>query len=259
MRQMQKGVAMIELIFSLVVMGIVMMSAPMLINKATESSYLSFQQESIATAAAQINMIMTAEWDDADTNNTLGEPVLLTASNTLNQCKNAAGVLIAHPVGVTSASGRYCTGSDGNYYNATIVSKLGPEGTEGMFYDDVDDYNNATYNVAVYHNEATRTYTGDYMDKNLTVTSKVYYGDDVPRKKDGTASAGGYDKVITFANPFRAINPAQSTNIKLISVKLTSDNTASELRSKEIHLSAFLCNIGAPKPNLISNKGIVSK
>jgi len=44
----RKAIAMIELIFAIVVMGIVMLSAPMLVNKATQSSYVALQQESIA-------------------------------------------------------------------------------------------------------------------------------------------------------------------------------------------------------------------
>jgi len=73
------AIAMIELIFSIVVMGLVMLSAPMLINKATQSSYVALQQESVAALATQLNTIMTTQWDENDTNATRGEPVLRTA------------------------------------------------------------------------------------------------------------------------------------------------------------------------------------
>ncbi len=244
-RQQRRAIAMIELIFAITVMGIVMLSAPMLVNKATQSSYVALQQESIAAAAAQINMIMTAEWDEADTNDTIGEPILRTsASASISPC---AGVS-AQPVSVTSPSGRYCKGKDGNFYSATALTALAAEAGEGSsFLDDIDDYNNKSYKLNIYNSESYATYKGDYIDKNITMTSSIFYGDDTPRKADNTPSAGGYDKNINFSNPFRNNAPAGSTNIKLISVVLTSNNKADELSSKNIRLSAFMCNIGAPK------------
>lgn len=242
----RKAIAMIELIFAIVVMGIVMLSAPMLVNKATQSSYVALQQESIAAAAAQINMIMTGEWDESDTNETIGEPILRTTSPSafLAPCATAA----AQPIGATSPSGRYCKGKDGNFYSATAPSALGTEAGEGYsFLDDIDDYNNKEYNLTLYNSEAYATYKGDYIDKNITIISHIFYGDDTPNKADGTPSSGGYDKYTTFSNPFRTKVTDGSTNIKLITVELTSDNNADELSSKKIRLSAFMCNIGAPK------------
>jgi len=247
---MRRAIAMIELIFAITVMGIVMLSAPMLINRATQSSYVALQQESVAAVAAQLNMIMAAEWDAADTNvSVIGEPVLRTVSTTLNQCVGTA----ERPAGVTSSSGRYCKGLD-NSYGHTASTTLGPEGTEGTYYDDIDDYNNASYKISVYNSESYQTHIGDYIDQNITLSSSVYYGDDVPRKADGNPSTGGYDENITFSNPFRNTS-STSTNIKLITVTLTSNNPAAELSTnKSIRLSAFMCNIGAPKPELISNE-----
>ena len=242
----RKAIAMIELIFAIVVMGIVMLSAPMLVNKATQSSYVAFQQESIAAAAAQINMIMTGAWDEADTNDTIGEPLLRTSTSAfLAPCAGTA----PQPIGVTSPSGRYCKGKKyGNFYSATIPTALGTEAGEGDFFlDDIDDYDNKEYNLTIYNSEAYPTYKGDYIDKNITITSYIVYGDDRPNKADGTLSSGGYDKYTTFSNPFRTNVTAGSTNIKLITVVLTSNNDAEELSYKNIRLSAFMCNIGAPK------------
>ena len=238
---------MIELIFAIVIMGIVMMSAPMLINRSVQSSYTALQQESIAAAAAQIDMIMTAEWDHMDTNATIGEPVLKTVSTIFNQCAGSE----AHPKGVTSASGRYCKGLGGPAISYSASSILSTEGVEGGIYDDVDDYNNQSYSVKVYHNEIYATHLGDYIDRNISITSHVYYGEDTP--KDTSDNNGNYATSTTFANPFRHIK-SNTTNIKLINVSLTSSAPASEISDKSISLSAFMCNIGAPRPNIISNE-----
>lgn len=241
---MRNAIAMIELVFAITVMGVVMLSAPMLINRATQSSYVALQQESVAALAAQINMIMTTQWDAADTNATIGEPVLRTASTVFNQCQGT----VKMPAGVTAGNGRYCQGLDGSFGH-TASSTLGAEGTEGTFYDDVDDYNGISVGLSVYNYETIATYMGDYIDLNISITSTVYYGDDIPKKADGTPSAGGYDQNITFSNPFKDTNTS-STNIKLITVRLTSNNPVSELSDKDIRLSAFVCNIGAPKRDL---------
>jgi hypothetical protein len=216
-------------------MGIVMMSAPMLINRSTQSSYIALQQESIATVAAQMNMIMTSEWDEIDTNATIGEPVLQTASTALSACTTV------YPTGVTAASGRYCRGKDGNYYSASTT--FGSD-TDDIYYDDIDDYHDQNFSLSVYNAESYATYQGDYIDKNIIVRSLIYYGDDDPKKANGTSS-GGYQETTTFSNPFRTIM-STSTNIKLITAELSSTNSVDELNAKRIRLSAFMCNIGAP-------------
>ncbi len=245
MHKKRKAIAMIELIFAIVIMGIVMLSAPMLIDRSTKSTYVALQQESIAAAAAQINMIMTANWDHSDTNITRGSPVLQTGSGTIANCA------AKQPVGVTSASGRYCHRDD--ILGTTLsASTLGTDGSEGTFYDDIDDYHNKNYIISVYEGETYATHRGDYLDRNITIGSKIYYGDDTPRNV--TDTAGSYAETTNFANPFRHVITANTTNIKLITVTLTSSNPVDEISDKQMMLSAFMCNIGAPRPELYNNK-----
>lgn len=249
------AIAMIELIFALVIMGIVMMSAPRLIRTSTQSSYVSLQQESIAAAIAQMNMITIKAWDGWDTNGSIGEPVLQTASTVLGQCPSGAG----QPAGVTSASGRYCLGLNGSGpHSATPTSQFGMSASGGMetpgYLDDIDDYDGVEYNVTVPAGEISfETHRGDYIDKNITISTHVYYGDDTPRNAGD--NPGSYGPTTTFANPFRHSNPSVgTTNIKLIQVRLTTANSAEEISDKNISLSAFMCNVGGHK-QIITNKG----
>lgn len=241
------AIAMIELIFSIVIIGLVMLTAPMLIDRSTSSTYVALQQESIAAAATQMNIIMTAEWDHSNTDGIEGAPVLQTstASTAMSNCTSS------HPVGVTSSSGRYCNGLSSStlFYQATAI---GPEGLEGAINDDIDDYNADATQVSVYENEIYATYQGDYLDRNITIASNVYYGDDTPRNASNTA--GNYQTSTTFSNPFKTVINANTTNIKLITVQLSSSNSADEISDKYIILSAFMCNVGAPKPNLYNNR-----
>jgi len=236
---------MIELIFAITIMGIVLMSAPMLVSRSVQSSFTALQQESIAAASAQISMIMTAAWDHNDANTTIGMPVLLTDSGT-----GAVSPLIVNcttdaPVGVSSSSGRYCKNIGMPFYWASHIAL-------DSAYEDIDDFNGLEGNVTLYNSESYDSSRGDYIDKNVKIAVSVSYGDDVPRNAGG-GLAGGYKKNTTFSNPFRTSTTATTSNIKLISVTLTSNSPSSELSNKNITLSAFMCNIGAPK-DLISNK-----
>lgn len=247
--RLRPAIAMIELIFSITIMGIVMLSAPLLIDRSSQSTYVALQQESIAAAATQINMIMATEWDSADTNSSLGAPVLQTGSTAIANCTTDK------PVGVTSASGRYCKdalATNSIFLSATPPGSLGTESDDSTVYNDVDDFNNKSYSVSVYNSENYTTYQGDYLDSDINVTSNIYYGDDTPR--DVSDTAGSYQTSTTFSNPFRHIITANSTNIKLIQVSLSSNNSANEIQNKQIVLTAFMCNIGAPKPKFYSNR-----
>jgi type II secretory pathway pseudopilin PulG len=244
----RRAIAMIELIFAITIMGIVLLSAPLLVNRSVASTYTALQQESIAAAATQISMIMTAAWDHNDTNATIGQPILRTVSGAAAVTPLIENCSGNTTMGVSSASGRYCKdvyATNSNFYTASAIA------LDSNFHD-IDDFNGQTASVTLYNAEAYATYLGDYVDQNITITSAVVYGDDVPRNAGGAPSAGGYDRNINFSNPFRN-SSATSTNIKLISVNLTSNNPVSELSDKSITLSAFMCNIGAPK-ELISNK-----
>jgi len=252
LKKSRKAVAMIELIFSIVIMGITLMSAPMLISTASKSSMLTMQQESIAAAVTQMNTIMTTEWDHMDTNGTIGSPILKTDSDTFNQC---AGALDEAPSGTTglSSGGRYCQGLGGPSISYDATATIGTDGTliEMTSYDDVDDYDNKSYTVTVYEGDDYATSSGDYIDKDITITSRVFFAEDEARNTDN--STGNYGQTTTFSNPFRNNTPAGTTNIKIISLQLTSSNDAEELSDKQVNLSAFMCNVGAPG-SIVTNR-----
>jgi len=241
------GIAMIELIFAIVVMGFAISAIPVLVNRSTESIYTSLQQESIAAVATEMGTLLSSQWDHGDTNMTEGIPVLNTGSSAIPSCAGS------RPPGVSSSSGRYCTGlsSVGTHFSASTSFGTDNSQLEAMGYlDDVDDYNNKNEIVSIYAGENTLTEIGDYIDMNVILTPKIYYGDDTPRNAAGVA--GSYQQHTTFSNPFTLAPAGATTNIKLIRVILTSNNPASELSNKQISLSAFMCNTGAPR-QIITN------
>ena len=79
-QHMRTAIAMIELIFAIVIMGIVLMSAPMLISTASSTTTVALQQEGINEASSRISMILTYPWDQNDINDSCISPVLHVSS-----------------------------------------------------------------------------------------------------------------------------------------------------------------------------------
>jgi len=235
---MRPAIAMIELIFALLIMGLTLMSAPMIIRQAINDTTTVFQQEAVAETATQLNNLMTYAWDHWDVNvSTIGAPILITNSLAIANCMGA------FPPGVTTASGRYCVDQqDGiTHYNASPIQL-------DSNYQDVDDFDSNISSISIWNGQAWTPKKGDYIDLNVSLLTTVSYGNDTPKNDSG--ANGSYGKTTTFSTPFSFLTTNSKTvtsNIKLINVTLTSTNKAGELSGKNIVLGAFMCNIGMPK------------
>lgn len=222
---LRPAIAMIELIFAIVVMGIVMMSAPMLISTASQGAVVALQQESISQAVAEMNIILTHPWDQNNTDNTCIPPVLhVTNGDTdLNMTANMrrAGV----PTGSTSHT-FLCNSVE---LNASLPLGLEVAGIT----DDMDDFNGTVLNVI-----AGGVGGRDYLyAANVNIAVNVQYTADTSNYNSTTGT-------ITY-NPVFAL-AVGSTNIKAISVRLTSNpgGAGDASLDSNITLNAFSCNVG---------------
>ncbi|SHO80512.1 hypothetical protein MNB_SV-15-1380 [hydrothermal vent metagenome] len=228
-----KGVAMIELIFAIVIMAIVLLSAPTLINQSVKSSFVGFQQESINAIATHMNLILTKNWDVGNANPDV-LPVILTV-NAGDDDLNMVNLTTARRAGTDMTSNRSFVSTMGGTIAASPSSNFGKDkDTIGTELDDIDDYN-----------DYVTTLKGDaigggvnYIDVGITIKTTVSYGSDKPSDGKGYINS----EKISFNNPF-GNTLLDSTNIKLISAVLTNPDSADELK-KNIRLSAFMCNIG---------------
>lgn len=223
---LRPAIAMIELIFALVVIGIVLMSAPMLISTATKSGYVAIQQEAINEAASQVNMIMGYHWDENSADELFIDPILrVTAGDSeLNENNNTVRRL-----GTPRESYRSFVRSDGKDFNSSV--SLGNDGSEPEE-DDIDDFT-ATLTHLVLIPESTLE--ADYVETTtINISRVISYSDDT----------ADYNLSNIAYNPF--VSSAGSTNIKSITVTLTGSSGVEELE-KRIELRAFSCNIGGYK------------
>jgi len=230
--KLRPAIAMIELIFAIVILGIVLMSAPQLISTANQSGYVTLQQEGIHEASSQMNLILSMPWDEQNTNELYIPPILRVAGGDVNLNENAS---TGRRAGTPSQSNRSFYRADGSAFFATPPANLGADGGDS---DDMDDFN---ANSSLANQEAS---TSDYIETTtIQIASSVRYGTDVAL--GGTYRNPGADNSINYNPPLNTTAFGQ-TNIKFITVTLTSTAGQDEL-NKTITLNAFAANIGGYK------------
>ncbi|UPT77136.1 type II secretion system protein [Sulfurovum sp. XGS-02] len=231
-KQLRPAIAMIELIFAIVIMGIILMSAPMLISTAAKSGYVAIQQEAINEAASRVNMIMGYHWDENSADETVLDPILQTASpvTDLAEATYLDGNGTGRRVGTPLESYRSFIRPDGSRLTATAAAGLGNDGLE----NDMDDF------IGTIGLNLAGTGTGtNYIEKNVTIDTAVFYISD-------TTAYNPAGNTINFNADFTQ-ESLTTTNIKRISTTLTSDAASPDELDKIIILHAFSCNIGGYK------------
>ncbi len=223
--QMRKGIAMIELIFAIVIIGITLMSIPNLIHQASESGYTTIQQESIAAAASDLSLILSREWDESGTDPSIGSPILDTDSSSTSLDTRP------RPGGLSRS---FTTGLGGTSLTASPSSAFNTDGD----FDDLDDAHDVTGTVTLMDGNQ------DLIDINISIATNIVYIKDTPK---GTTDDWDSSATIIFEAPFTQAAPGSTTNIKSVSITLTSSNTAEELADKKIIFRAYSCNIGSYK------------
>ncbi len=223
-KNLRPAIAMIELIFAIVIMGIVMLSAPMLISTSTKSTYVSLQQEGINEAASRVHMVMSYPWDENNTQDEYIPTILHTTSATVEL--QDVGTT-KRRIGIPMTSKRAFVDLNNSEFSASAL------GSDGGDSDDMDDFIGIT---SVNPIEAAAI---DYIETfgQISINTAIGYGAD--------SVIGGYaQQTITFV-PFGA-SATTTSSIKNISVTVTSTSGVTDL-NKNILLRAFSCNIGGYK------------
>jgi len=229
------AIAMIELIFAIVVMGIALMAIPNLIFTTQKSSYVAIQQEAINEGATHLVNVLSYPWDENDTNISFLEPILHVSNgdSDLDEYNNEK-----RRIGTPKKSYRKFIRADGREFNASSLGlDEGESISDSDTLDDIDDFNGQIYHLVL--EEFSQE---DYVEReeNVSITTSVDYISDTPGS--GSYSNPGGDKKITFNLNPTATTP--TTNIKVITVNVSSASGVSELE-KNVTLRAFSCNIGA--------------
>jgi hypothetical protein len=217
---------MIELIFAIVIMAIILGSAPQLISTSAKSNYVGIQQEAINEAATQANIIMGYHWDENAANEQYLDPILRVGSTNVDL---AEAVPTGRRLGTPRESTRTFIRSDGAR-NLAATATLGMDGV-GEIRDDMDDFIGTSNLISLGTGSGA-----NYIETTVNMNTAIAYGSDDLNYNQST---------ITF-NPF--VSTTGTSNIKSITVTVReSASTIADELKKEITLRAFSCNIGTYK------------
>ena len=188
----RKAIAMVELIFAIVVIGITLLSIPLMVNQASQSTYTTLQQEAIAAAASDMSLILSREWDDANTNDSLDSTILTTASGNYDQAART-----------NLQSRTYFTSTGGTL---AVSTTLGADGD----LDDIDD---------VHNTNTTLTSLGgsDLVDQTMTIATTVSYLNDASTSPVGTSATGATSNIkgITITLTSGGTTPELQKTVKM--------------------------------------------
>jgi len=212
----KKAFSLIEVIFSIIIVAISLMSVPMLLKQSSKSDEYSVIQEGVLAATTTVGNILSYPWDGNSFDST----------NKVLRVLDVAGGDSELDRDLTTLNSNYRKGHVvGNqrrrFFDFSSVGKVYP----GVATDSISAFDGVTSSVM---GGAGTSGAYDYKDSALSINSKVFY----------IADSTDYSlKNITFS-----VNPAtiaNSTNIKMIEI-----NTTSPLLGKSFIIRTFSCNLG---------------
>lgn len=206
---MRHAMSMIELVFAIVIMGIAVMSLPLILTQVQNNNAFAMQQEAILAAKAKIGEILTYEWDGESFDTNASRSFVLDTINVTSDPE-------LRRVGTTAQ--RF------GHVNANYRRKFSPTNpTAPSSTGEIDMFNGQPTTIAASLEEAG---TLDYVF-TLTLTPTITYAKD---SANYTISP-----LNDFELDFDNVNAI--TNIKTISVQVTGSD-------QNITLRTFTCNIG---------------
>ena len=235
---LRPAIAMIELIFAIVVMGIAMLSVPLMLDTASKSSSVAFQQESIAIIASHANSMMTYAWDEQNTQDYSPKSIL-----TVSKGDNEIDANRSMPVVKRRLKADANATVDAAFGEGKELDIINGTPTIETLNDDIDDFDGSDANLTIAQAGKQMSTSGDYVDIDIKMDTNVTYLDD---KANYSACSSNTGCAFSKDNDEWTAVTAGTTNIKLITTILSSSNVA----DKQIVLHSFMCNIGAAQPTV---------
>lgn len=212
---MRHAASMLELIVAIVIMGIAVMTLPLLLSQTQNNNQYSMQQEIILAARTKIGDTLTYRWDQNSLQNGTIKVLVTNGDNELNVSSDGV-----RRIGHVKGDKRRKFFSALN--QATTPANLGPD-TGAL--NDIDDFNSATpTNLTL----STQTTNLDYHVKDFNMTTSVVYVSD---------SANYSASNINFVFGTTPVTTG-STNIKMLTLSITGSDIS------PFTLRTYSCNIG---------------
>jgi prepilin-type N-terminal cleavage/methylation domain-containing protein len=227
----RSGFSLIELVLSIVIIAISLMSVPMLLSQSSKSNQYALIQESVMAARTKIGNILTFQWDNNSTSYDLSHSSTIDGVLVMDVRNGDDEFNRTSPTAFRKGHVSYKNkGRRRMYRDVVYASAIGKEGAE---FDDLDDFDGIETSVTLTDG------IGEVGDFDYLGISKLKIKPNINFLND---DANYSNKHIAFsfdvANKVGK-NSNQSTNIKMIELSVES-----EFRSNPFILRAFSSNIG---------------
>lgn len=216
---MRSAMSMIELVFAIVIMGIVVMSLPLVLTQTQRGNALALEQEVILATKTRLAFILSHEWDANSYEVNASMSRVLDTNTSIHSSDTAFDTNTTRRSGHIKADERRRLRDD-------LKTPTSDGGTDwgSSVGTDIDDFDDNTTSVSVTAADMDYIY-----DINLSSTVK-YIGD--------SPDSGDYNSSQTIGFIFNTnSSPTNITNIKMISVTSSGSDA-------NVTLRAFACNIG---------------
>ena len=214
---MRRGASMIELVIAIVVMGIAVMSLPLILTQSQNSNAMALQQEAILATKTKLGYLLSYEWDanSYDPTASVSRVLNTTASSSANDDFDTT---TSRRIGHVIADNRRKLRDN----NASPTPDDGNAAWGNALLEDIDDFDGKDENTTIASD------TMDYIF-NLQLRPTVNYVSD-------SATYANQDMTFIFDANTTFTNP---TNIKMITIQ--SRDTSNNIN---IVLRAFASNVG---------------
>jgi len=210
----KKGFTLVELVIAIVVMGIALMSIPLMLSQANKSDEFSINQEAILAGTTKVTDILTYPWNETNSSTVQYIFDVTNGDSDLNRSQSD------HNRRIGNFKAKYRR----KFYNQITEANATLGHDKGNEFDDIDDFNGISETIS-------SGGTGDYlMDLNLS-TRVVYISDNANYSSSPILNLG--DLNISPTTP--------TTNLKMIEVTVTDNRTKETITT----LRAFSANIGS--------------
>lgn len=218
MIKLRKASSMIELVIAIVVMGIAVMTLPLMLERTQANNAFAMQQEAILAARTQIGDMLTYPWDE----NSIQNDVVGVLNVHINSDDELDRNITIRRVGhVLADKRRKFFNAD---INATTIANLGRDGAE-LIPNDIDDFDTVVPTKLTSSGEDAGVFDYRY-DLNMTTT--VSYVDD----------SADYFAQNMAVFTFDTNASLRTTNIKMVELTLRGNGLS------QFTLRAYSTNIG---------------
>lgn len=226
---MRKAISMIELIISIVIIGIVVTAMPMVLTQTSNSNAFALQQEAIFHAKTKIGVITKAAWDSNAIPTNMNDPLFIvntngtSADNAFNTQNNNRRLGSVYKNDRRTIDANRTPPVTGSLVRLPTNDGAGTWGAQASNnWNDVDDYDESDELIE------TPADSGDFVTK-INLRTNVRYVSDRATYSDTNIT--NFDFLVESNG---------TSNIKLIEVNATDQNTNESV----VILRAYSSNIG---------------